>query len=73
MSDQLSNRMAARSRPRGGPAKDDDAHEERNMWNQILSDMKKLKTVHSRAGEVSKLIIDAEEKMSVESGRLLTL
>lgn len=62
--------MAVRSRPRGLPAKDDDAHEERDMWNRILADMKRLKTVHSRAAEISKFIVDAEEKMVVQSGRL---
>lgn len=60
--------MAVRSRPRL-PVKDDDAHEERDMWNRILNDMKKLKTIHARATEISKLIIDAEEKMIVQSGR----
>ncbi|KAI9823724.1 MAG: SAGA HAT/Core module component [Thelocarpon impressellum] len=57
--------MAARSRPRGGaPSKEDDAHEEeRNMWKQIVTDMRKLKAINVRAAEVSKLILDIEEKM----------
>ena len=56
--------MTARSRPRGPPVKDDDAHEERNMWSQIVTDLKRLKTVHGRAMEVSKAIVEAEEKLS---------
>ena len=62
--------MAARSRPRGPPAKDDDAHEERNMWNQFVTDMKKLKILSARAAEVSKLIIDAEEDMGPDGSEL---
>lgn len=62
----LSKRMAARSRPRAGPLKDDsaDAHEERNMWNQIVNDLKRLKTIQTRASEVSKSIVDMESKMA---------
>ncbi|KAI9834306.1 MAG: hypothetical protein M1826_004232 [Phylliscum demangeonii] len=56
--------MAARSRPRVVPTKDDDAREERDMWNQILSDLKKLKTVHARAVEVSKLIVKTEDEIA---------
>lgn len=58
--------MAARSRPRAGPLKDDsaDAHEERNMWNQIVNDLKRLKTIQTRAAEVSKSIVDMESKMA---------
>lgn len=60
--------MAARPRARGSLAKDDDAHEERNMWNQIVCDMKKLKALQAKAAEVSRMIVDTEEKMSVDSG-----
>ncbi|KAL9600179.1 MAG: hypothetical protein Q9219_003322 [cf. Caloplaca sp. 3 TL-2023] len=58
--------MAARNRPRAGPLKDDgvDAHEERNMWNQIVNDLKRLKNIQSRATEVSKAIVESEGKMS---------
>ncbi|KAL8847846.1 MAG: hypothetical protein Q9221_007148 [Calogaya cf. arnoldii] len=58
--------MAARNRPRAGPMKDDsaDAHEERNMWNQIVHDLKRLKTIQTRATEVSKAIIDMEGRMA---------
>ncbi|KAI4095011.1 MAG: hypothetical protein LQ344_001858 [Seirophora lacunosa] len=58
--------MAARSRPRAGPLKDDsaDAHEERNMWNQIVNDLKRLKSIQTRASEVSKSIVDMESKMA---------
>ncbi len=54
--------MAARSRPRGGTSKEDlaDAHEERNMWNQIVADMKRLKGISTRAAEVSNLIKELE-------------
>ena len=57
--------MAARSRPRAGMAKEDpaDAHEERNMWNQIVNDLKRLKVIHARATEVSNAIIDTEAKL----------
>ncbi|KAI9807818.1 MAG: hypothetical protein M1825_005123 [Sarcosagium campestre] len=58
--------MAARSRPRGPPQKDDDAHEERNMWNQFVTDMKKLKTVNARATEVSRLIVEAEDGLGAD-------
>ena len=58
--------MAARNRPRAGPIKDDsaDAHEERNMWNQIVNDLKRLKTIQTRATEVSKAIVETEGRMS---------
>jgi hypothetical protein len=57
--------MAARNRPRGAFAKDDltDAHEERNMWSQIVTDIKRLRTTHARAAEVAKLLIEMEVKM----------
>ncbi|KAI9871782.1 MAG: SAGA HAT/Core module component [Pleopsidium flavum] len=57
--------MAARNRPRGGTAKEDsaDAHEERNMWNQIVADMKRLKVINARAAEVSISIKDMEASM----------
>lgn len=63
--------MAARNRPRSGPLKDDsaDAHEERNMWNQIVNDLKRLKTHQMKAMEVSKMIIETEGKMA--EGRCL--
>lgn len=56
--------MAARNRPRG-PVKDDsaDAHEERNMWNQIVNDLKRLKTIQARATEVSISIVSMEKTM----------
>ncbi|KAL8825278.1 MAG: hypothetical protein Q9170_007858 [Blastenia crenularia] len=58
--------MAARNRPRIGPLKDDsvDAHEERNMWNQIVNDLKRLKTLQTRAAEVSKATVEMEGKMA---------
>ena len=54
--------MAARNRPRTGIVKDDsaDAHEERNMWNQILTDVKKLKSINARAADISNQIVDLE-------------
>ena len=57
--------MASRNRPRGAFAKDDasDAHEERNMWNQIVMDIKRLKSTHARAAEVAKLQVELEAKM----------
>lgn len=66
MQDPLRIAMAARNRPRGGPIKEDpaDAHEERNMWNQIVNDLKRLKTIQVRATEVSKTIVEMESNMS---------
>lgn len=57
--------MAARNRPRSGFVKEDreDAHEEKAMWEQIVRDLEKCKAVNDRAKEVSKLIIEKEEKM----------
>ncbi|KAI9680692.1 MAG: SAGA HAT/Core module component [Caeruleum heppii] len=56
--------MANRSRPRGPPTKEDDTHEEeRNMWKEIVGDMKKLKGLNVRAAEVSKLIVEAEDSI----------
>ncbi|KAL8946071.1 MAG: hypothetical protein Q9222_007482 [Ikaeria aurantiellina] len=58
--------MAARNRPRTGPLKDDsaDAHEERNMWSQIVNDLKRLKAIQVKATEVSKAIVEMEAKMA---------
>lgn len=39
-----------------------DAHEERNMWNQIVNDLKRLKVLHARATEVSNAIVETEAK-----------
>lgn len=57
--------MAARNRPRGGLTKDDatDAHEERNMWSQIVTDIKRLRNTHAKAAEVAKAQVDMEAKM----------
>ena len=57
--------MAARNRPRNGLTKDDatDAHEERNMWNQIVTDIKKLKTTHAKAAEIAKAQVDMEARI----------
>ena len=57
--------MAARNRPRGALLKDDptDAHEERNMWSQIVTDIKRLRNTHARAAEVAKLQVEMEAKM----------
>ena len=58
--------MAARNRPRAGIAKDDsaDAHEERNMWNQIVADVKKLKQINAKAAEISTQIVELEAVMA---------
>ena len=58
--------MAARNRPRNGLAKDDtlDAHEERNMWNQIVNDLRKLKGIQARAADLAKQQIDVEARMA---------
>ena len=55
--------MAARNRPRNGLAKEDrdDAHEERSMWEQIIRDLEKCKTINDRAKEVTALILEKEE------------
>ena len=57
--------MAARSRPRNGAIKEDpaDAHEELSMWDQIEKDIKKCSTIQKRCREVSKQIVEMEEKM----------
>ena len=57
--------MAARSRPRGNASKEDpaDAHEERNMWNQIMIDVKKLSAISAKAKENSKAVIEKEASM----------
>ncbi|KAL6715416.1 hypothetical protein ACLMJK_006377 [Lecanora helva] len=56
--------MASRNRPRGFAKEDaSDAHEERNMWNQIVTDVKRLKTIHARAAEVAKLQVEMEANM----------
>ncbi|KAI9886938.1 MAG: SAGA HAT/Core module component [Watsoniomyces obsoletus] len=57
--------MASRSRPRGGAAKEDDAHEERNLWTQISTALRNLKNTHVRAAEISKSIVETEEKLTV--------
>lgn len=46
--------------------KDDsaDAHEERNMWSQIVTDLKRLRTTHARAAEVGKLQVELETKLA---------
>ena len=51
--------MASRNRPRGG-MKD----EERDMWNQILADIKRAKAINLRCAETSKLIVALESAMS---------
>ena len=65
--------MAARSRPRSGLTKEDppDAHEERNLWNQIVQDIKRLHTISTRAAEVSSSIKEMETSMA--EGMWLTL
>ena len=57
--------MAARNRPRNGLTKDDPttAHEERNMWSQIVTDIKRLRTTHAKAAEVAKAQVEMEAKM----------
>ena len=57
--------MAARSRPRNGLTKEEatDAHEERNMWSQIVTDIKRLKTTHVKAAENAKAQVDMEARM----------
>ena len=56
--------MASRNRPRGF-VKDDasDAHEERNMWSQIATDIKRLRAAHARAAEVAKAQVELEARM----------
>ena len=75
--------MAARNRPRGVLAKEDatDAHEERNMWSQIVTDIKRLRTTHAKAAEIAKAQVDMEARMGKSKshshierlGSLLTL
>ena len=58
--------MAARNRPRAGNSKDEsaDAHEERNMWNQILTDIRKLRQINLKAAEISDQIVELEAAMA---------
>ena len=58
--------MAARNRPRNGLAKEDapDAHEERTMWNTIVNDLRKLKSIQSKAAEVATKQVELEAKIS---------
>ncbi|KAL9630379.1 MAG: hypothetical protein Q9164_006447 [Protoblastenia rupestris] len=58
--------MAARNRPRNGLAKDEasDTHEERAMWNTIVNDLKKLKTIQMRAIDVAKQQVELEAKLA---------
>ena len=51
--------MASRNRPRGG-MKD----EERDMWNQLLGDIKRARTINLRCAETSRLIVALESAMS---------
>jgi len=57
--------MAVRNRPRAALVKEDptDAHEERNMWNQIVTDIKKLKQINAKAAEISAQIVDVETNL----------
>ena len=57
--------MAARNRPRGAIIKDDptDAHEERNMWNSIVTDIKRLKQINAKAAEISAQVVEIEAKI----------
>jgi len=57
--------MAVRNRPRATLVKEDptDAHEERNMWNQIVTDIKKLKQINAKAAEISAQIVDVEKNL----------
>ncbi|KAL8823426.1 MAG: hypothetical protein Q9191_005866 [Dirinaria sp. TL-2023a] len=57
--------MAARNRPRAAIIKEDpaDAHEERNMWNSIVTDIKKLKQINAKAAEISTQVVDIEAKI----------
>lgn len=60
--------MAARNRQRNGQVKDDQ-DEERNLWNQIITQVKQLQKVHVRATEISRLITSAEKEMSIDEGK----
>ena len=40
-----------------------DAHEERNMWNSIVTDIKKLKQINAKAAEISTQVVDIEAKI----------
>ena len=57
--------MAARNRPRGAFAKDDlaDAHEERNMWSQIQTDIKKANGFRAKAADAAARQVELETKM----------
>lgn len=57
--------MAVRNRPRGAMIKEDlaDAHEERNMWNSLVTDVKKLKQINAKSAEISAQIVEMEAKM----------
>lgn len=63
---RINELMAARNRPRSGLVNQDavDAHEERNMWNQIVADVKRLKAISARSAEISITIRDTEANMN---------
>ena len=64
--------MASRSRPRGGQPRDNslDAHEETNMWNKIMQDLRdKAKPNNDRQRELAKQITEMEEAISKKSAR----
>lgn len=60
-----SENMANRNKTRGVFVKDDptDAHEERNMWIQILTDIRRLRGIHAKAAEIAKMQVDLEAKI----------
>src|ERR1700753_3907688 len=61
--------MSARARPRQNAKEESgDAHEERNIWLAVVTEIKKLRAVNQKASEISTDICQDEEKMTAESG-----
>ncbi|KAI9669516.1 MAG: SAGA HAT/Core module component [Trizodia sp. TS-e1964] len=59
----------ARARPSRGPLKDEgsDVQEETLIWNQIVTGIKSLKGLNLKSGDISKQIVEAEERLGNES------
>ncbi|KAI9891484.1 MAG: SAGA HAT/Core module component [Vezdaea aestivalis] len=53
------------ARPRNAPRDDAaDATEERNLWSQIVGDVRKLQEINTRAAEVSQTIVEEEHDIN---------
>lgn len=62
--------MAARNRPRAVAKDDADAHEERDLWSRIVTDLKELTRQSKRIKEVTDEIASVEAKVETDGGEL---